>query len=651
MSNLQIPTNSNERQGSIIDSFKNLNLDNISHGVRRNLTQVDPRLPKDIKNIILLVKEERNVLTSLQNAASEKKEASMLLQLWGKEMGEDLTDITEKVSDLVAKISDTEQVFTEKYAHYRNLLKEIRTAEESLIPSRERKRKINEEIQKIQKSHPKSPRIPELEADLAHVNRESVSVEVEVGNTIRKKLKAALRLLFEAMFESSEKISIISGFGWDVVGQIDETPCKSDQGRPQYSGGEITQQAIKDCQVALLRWQPTSSDIRPLLPALTNTAPAALAAQKQEYEAKQNQLKISMNTLKETHDSQINKYNEKLNEQKETYETRINEFITELTAQKGGFEAQLNDLSSALSTEKQMAEQKINEVNAALTAQKEKYESERETFEAKSKEMLAALDAQRKQYEAQLKQYSVLMTTNQEYEAALKERDAIISKLQENVSSVATERNKLNNVVKDLEETLKSKSTTIDQKEDKVGKLEDEISNIKNQLSELKFSAPINTDQLSDPGHRSINTSSNESGITGEAAYNPANPTNPANPANPANPMGGGYMYQPQYGMGYQSQPPFNQYQQQFYNPGQPPYGYQPTPSQPPSSQPSYGYQPTSSPPQQPFGYQPTSAPLQQQQQQPTGPPAGFAGGFWNMDDAPPAYDGPKNEYPEDKKS
>ncbi|CAG8512699.1 11133_t:CDS:2 [Diversispora eburnea] len=475
MSNLQIPTNSNERQGSIIDSFKSFNLDNISHGVRRNLTQVDPRLPKEIRNITLLVKEERNVLTSLQNAASEKKEASVLLQIWGKEMGEDLTDITEKLSDLTAKISDTEQVFTEKYAHYRNLLKEIRTAEESLIPSRERKRKINEEIQKIQKSHPKSPRIPELEADLVHVNKESASIEVEVGNTIRKKLKEALKLLFEATFESSEKIAIISGFGWDIVGQIDETPYKPNQGRPRYSGGEVTQQAIKDCQVALLRWQPTSSSIRPLLPALTNTAPAALAAQKQEYEAKLNQLTVSMNTLKETHDSQINKYNEKLNEQKEAYETRVNEFMTELTSQKGGFEAQLNDLSSALSKEKETAEQKINELNEALTSQKEKYES-------------------------QLKQYNILMTTNQEYEAALKERDSIISKLQENINSVATEKNKLSNVVKDLEETLKSKATTIDQKEDKVGKLEDEISSIKNQLSELKFSAPINTDQLSDPG-------------------------------------------------------------------------------------------------------------------------------------------------------
>lgn len=74
MSNLQPPTNTNERQGSIIDSLKNFNLDNLGHGVRRNLTQVDPRLPKEIKSIVLLVKEERNVLASLQTAASEKKE-------------------------------------------------------------------------------------------------------------------------------------------------------------------------------------------------------------------------------------------------------------------------------------------------------------------------------------------------------------------------------------------------------------------------------------------------------------------------------------------------------------------------------------------------------------------------------------------------
>ena len=50
------------------------NIDSISHDVRRNLAKVDPRLPEEIKNVTLLLKEEKNVLSSLQNIALERKQ-------------------------------------------------------------------------------------------------------------------------------------------------------------------------------------------------------------------------------------------------------------------------------------------------------------------------------------------------------------------------------------------------------------------------------------------------------------------------------------------------------------------------------------------------------------------------------------------------
>ncbi|CAG8837310.1 35151_t:CDS:2, partial [Racocetra persica] len=118
MSNLQIPTNSGERQGSLLDTIKTFNLDNIQHDIRRNFAQVDPRLPKEIKNIALLVTEEKNVLTSLQHVSAERKEASKLLHVWGKDVGDDISDITEKLADLFSKIADVEIVMIEKAGHY-----------------------------------------------------------------------------------------------------------------------------------------------------------------------------------------------------------------------------------------------------------------------------------------------------------------------------------------------------------------------------------------------------------------------------------------------------------------------------------------------------------------------------------------------------
>lgn len=125
--------------------------------------------------------------------------------------------------------------FKEKYEHYRNIIKEIRAAEERLIVHKERKRKINDEIHKISKSHPRSPRIPELEADLKMVNHDSLADETEVGNIIRKKFKEAMALQLNATFEASEKVAIISGFGWDLIEQIDSTPIKPGESR-EYKG-------------------------------------------------------------------------------------------------------------------------------------------------------------------------------------------------------------------------------------------------------------------------------------------------------------------------------------------------------------------------------------------------------------------------------
>jgi hypothetical protein len=74
MSNLTVPPGSEGRQTTILDTFKTFTKDNISHEVRSKLYKFDPRLPEDLKNITFYLKEEKNVLTSLQNAANERRE-------------------------------------------------------------------------------------------------------------------------------------------------------------------------------------------------------------------------------------------------------------------------------------------------------------------------------------------------------------------------------------------------------------------------------------------------------------------------------------------------------------------------------------------------------------------------------------------------
>nr|CAG8532461.1 9136_t:CDS:2 [Entrophospora candida]CAG8559404.1 2148_t:CDS:2 [Entrophospora candida] len=656
MSNLSTPGSHEGRQPTMLESWTGVKLESLPNDVRRNFTKIDPRLPIDIKNIALWIKEEKNLIISLQNASNERKGASKCLAIWGKDSGNDIADVTEKLSELLNRVADVE-------IQHRKILKEIREAEERLIVPRERTRKINEERAKILKSHPKSPRIKELEEDLRRVKLDCTADEADVGNLKRRKLKDSMISYLGATFEAAEKIALISGFGWDLLSHIDSHKELPGEGRPQYNGYQATAQILKDCQIALHRWQEPQYDIKPLIPGLTNTASAVLAAQKQEYEAKLNQLTNSMKTLKDEHDIAVTEFASNLETNRQEYEKQIHDYANALTEQKRAYEEQLNEISNALNSNRQSSEAKVNELTSklnALSAQNQeldaKHASDLKSHEEQINQLSISLGAQRKQYDSQLKQYNNIITEKHEYEVALSERDALIAKLQGDVNSVVTEKEKLTNLVKDLEDALKSKSSTTEEKDKKINKLEDDISGIKNQLSNLnitssqipELSSPILNRSLT---NKTLSASSNDLSPSSATSNSPPSSNPQSENQNSLQTIGPQF----QQGFGNVSSPPLHQntmyggqqfYQQPFYQPQQSYYGQGPHPAQ---SIP-YGFQQ-----QQQMSYGPIPPPPQQQPPQGEGQQQGqFTGGFYVAsqlpDDAPPAYDGPPEGFSDDKK-
>jgi len=122
----------------------------------------------------------------------------------------------------------------EKYGRYRNCLKEIRDAEQRLHGSKEKRHKIHEEKSKLGKS--RSARAQELEDEWQQVNREHTTNEMEVNNIRRRKLKEAFSLHMDSIFEAAERMAIIAGFGWELIGQFDATPDSPGSTRPKYTG-------------------------------------------------------------------------------------------------------------------------------------------------------------------------------------------------------------------------------------------------------------------------------------------------------------------------------------------------------------------------------------------------------------------------------
>ncbi|CAG8630726.1 6948_t:CDS:2 [Dentiscutata erythropus] len=137
------------------------------------------------------------------------------------------------------------------------------------------------------------------------------------------------------------------------------------------------------------------------------------------------------------------------------------------------------------------------------------------------RERLSTSQEKVRKYEAILKRQSVIQIVDngtsikeeyqqqlaaqeQEYEAQIKERDALISKLRSNLSHNTTEKDNLSQVVKDLEDMLKSKSRTLDKREVTISRLEGDVVRHKSELAELKAA----TDGMSRFNRGSSRTSS-----------------------------------------------------------------------------------------------------------------------------------------------
>jgi len=150
----------------------------------------------------------------------------------------------------------------------------------------------------------------------------------------------------------------------------------------------------------------------------------------------------------------------------------------------------------------QDAEIRAKQAKSAVSSSSEK-ESALQQKLLEVQEQFAETKEKVRRYEATLKRQSIIQVINdgrskheelqqqieaqaQEYEAQINERDAIISRLRQDVTNISSERDKASQVVKELEEMLSTKSRTLDRREVTINHLESDIVRFKTELAELK---------------------------------------------------------------------------------------------------------------------------------------------------------------------
>ncbi|RIB09745.1 Eisosome component PIL1/LSP1 [Gigaspora rosea] len=216
--------------------------------VTRTITSAQSFVNNDTKHLNKLITSERGVWHAFSTLAYDQNEAAKYLSVWGKSEDVDLTDVTEKVSYLITKLSEAEGVLANHYSQYRSHLKEIRIREDSMREQRSKKETLWSKLEKEerksnpskQRSEAAEKRIQDYHNELNKLDKDTLDAETSLADFKRKELHEALTAQFDAFLEFGEKLVIISKHCKKIIDQIPITETRPGEPREQYRGNYRT---------------------------------------------------------------------------------------------------------------------------------------------------------------------------------------------------------------------------------------------------------------------------------------------------------------------------------------------------------------------------------------------------------------------------
>ncbi|EPX71827.1 protein kinase inhibitor [Schizosaccharomyces octosporus yFS286] len=214
--------------------------------------------PDLAKRLAVLVKMEKNIMTSMVQVTRGRRDAARQLSYWGEDCDDDISDVTDKLGVLFYEVAELENYLIDRHDQYRVTLKSIRNIEASVQPSREKKQKLLDQIYMLKHKDPESPRLVTMEQELVREEAACLVAEAQLSNTTREKFKQAMVYNLDALHEHAEKLGLISTYGRHLLNLIDDTPVTPGEARPAYDGYETSRQIVMDAEQSLSNWVPSN---------------------------------------------------------------------------------------------------------------------------------------------------------------------------------------------------------------------------------------------------------------------------------------------------------------------------------------------------------------------------------------------------------
>ncbi|KAJ6261121.1 hypothetical protein Dda_3786 [Drechslerella dactyloides] len=211
--------------------------------------------PELSKKLYRLIKSENHVISNYTNAGREQISIASQLSDWGLSTNDDaISDISDKIGVMLSELGELDITYAQNLEDFRTVLKSVRNVEASVQPSRDKRAKITDEIQRLKYREPQSPKLVLLEQELVRAEAENLVAEAQLSNVTRQKLKEAYASHFAAVVERSQKQEILAKHARRLLSLLDDTPVVPGDSRPTYDLERDSRQILADAEEDLRNW-------------------------------------------------------------------------------------------------------------------------------------------------------------------------------------------------------------------------------------------------------------------------------------------------------------------------------------------------------------------------------------------------------------
>lgn len=211
--------------------------------------------PELSKKLYRLIKSENHVISAHTSAGREQISIAAQLSDWGLSTNDDaISDISDKIGVMLSELGELEITYAQNLEDFRSVLKSIRNVEASVQPSRDKRAKITDEIQRLKYKEPQSPKLIQLEQELVRAEAENLVAEAQLSNVTRQKLKEAYAAHFAAVVERSQKQEILAKHSRRLLALLDDAPVIPGDARPAYDLERDARQILADAEEDLRNW-------------------------------------------------------------------------------------------------------------------------------------------------------------------------------------------------------------------------------------------------------------------------------------------------------------------------------------------------------------------------------------------------------------